>query len=536
MAVQYNSNSNTIQNSDGSPLDVSATPSQNSNVISVDSLSTTPSVTPPPLPPPPAQPNHAAIIAGTVPPPAPAPDTTISTPATDASTGLLASIKSLMGLDTGKAAYTQEQLDTSGATALTAHQNEITAQLNSLNDEAQAIPLKTEQGFAGTGATTGGVAPITSGQLKDNAIKALTLKSEYDLNAGNLATATANAQRAVDLKYSDVETQIDQQSKLLTLYAPFMSAEQKAQADQKQQELDQQKTDLATKKQQQQDVINTAQTNGDAKSASAALSLDPNSSTFTQDLAKIQASVAPKATDPLDAQYKQLQIQKLQQDINDAKTTGAETVAIPNDDGSIVNIPTNVAPYYNTSNSGIGYIDASTLQGTAAEKTQIINQAQAAGLKVITNKNTAADLVNIKDASAKLNDISTIMAGIGQPGWVSRALGGAGLTKLSSALQSDPQKAAAGALQSIGLDVLKAISGIQGFRGNASAIQQVTDHLPKTTDTVDTINQKISYIQTLVNDRENAIVGKAPTTKATVPSSQIPDGYYQASDGLIYKK
>ncbi len=85
----------------------------------------------------------------------------------------------------------------------------------------------------------------------------------------------------------------------------------------------------------------------------------------------------------------------------------------------------------------------------------------------------------------------------------------------------------------------QAISGVQGFRGNQSAIQQVTDHLPKITDTVDTINQKVAYIRALVSDREDSIVGKPQAkaeTAAVIPAEQVPAGYYQASDGLLYKK
>jgi hypothetical protein len=212
-------------------------------------------------------------------------------------------------------------------------------------------------------------------------------------------------------------------------------------------------------------------------------------------------------------------------------------------------IPSIVAPYLNTASTGVQYVDASTLQGTAAQKTQIIQAAQKAGLKIITNKNTAADLVNISDAKAKLDTIGTVFASIAQPNALSRNLYGLGLTKFSTMAQTNTQQAAAGALQSVGLDILKAISGVQGFRGNQSAIQQITDHLPTIYDTKDVVAQKIDYINQLISDRENAALGtstnqpqsstsntssSAPPT--VVPASQIPPGYYQASDGKFYKK
>ncbi len=179
--------------------------------------------------------------------------------------------------------------------------------------------------------------------------------------------------------------------------------------------------------------------------------------------------------------------------------------------GTKASIPTDVAPYVNTSSNGVMYADLSTVQGTAKEKKQIIDEAQQAGLKVILNKNTAADLVNIQDANSKLDTISGIFDGIAQPGWLERDLGGIGLTKFATMAQSDPRKAAAGALESVGLDMLKAISGVQGFRGNASVVNQITEHLPKVTDTKDTVNQKIAYIKALISDREDAAVGTGNT-------------------------
>ena len=205
----------------------------------------------------------------------------------------------------------------------------------------------------------------------------------------------------------------------------------------------------------------------------------------------------------------------------------AGNINVTNDDGSTTNISSAVAPYYNTSHSGVGYIDASTLQGTASEKTAIINEATKEGLKVITNKNTAADITNIKDAYSKLDTIGKIFAGIAQPEALARDLYGAGLTSLASMAQTDPQKAAAGALQSVGLDILKAISGIQGFRGNSSAIQQVTSHLPSIYDTTDVVNQKIDYINKLISDREDAIVGKGGSTSGGSSGGTVSIGSSQ---------
>lgn len=284
----------------------------------------------------------------------------------------------------------------------------------------------------------------------------------------------------------------------------------------------------------------TSQTQNQKDIQAIALEASKSGNASPETIKAILSSVNPTAallaagdslSDTLGNQIKQQQLQKLQLDnaqaISDAQGGGADNVSITNEvTGNPVNIPIDVAPYANTSSSGVMYADLSDIQGTAKEKKGIIDQAQQAGLKVILNKNTAADLVNIKDANSKLDTISGIFAGIDQPGWLARDLAGYGLTKLSSLAQSDPQKAAAGALQSVGLDILKAISGVQGFRGNATVVAQITDHLPKITDTADVVNTKVDYIKQLISDREDAAVGKG----SSGGTDTIPKG----TDGADY--
>lgn len=230
-------------------------------------------------------------------------------------------------------------------------------------------------------------------------------------------------------------------------------------------------------------------------------------------------------TDTLGNQLKLAQIRKIQIENQQAIASAngnTDAISLTNDStGQPLNVPVDVAPYVNFSSNGIAYLDGSSLQGTAKEKGDIIRQATKAGLKVITNKNTAADLINIKDANSKLDTISSVFADIGQPGYLTRDLGGAGLTDLAIIAQTDPKKAAAGALESVGLDMLKAISGSQGFRGGQASIAQITEHLPKVNDTQATVDQKISYLRQLISDREDAAVGKADTSKSGNSSSVI---------------
>lgn len=173
--------------------------------------------------------------------------------------------------------------------------------------------------------------------------------------------------------------------------------------------------------------------------------------------------------------------------------------------------PQTLKPYAKQSGNGTWYLDLSSIG--AQLRGSLINQA--GDIPVITDKNQAADLVNIKDAYGKLNTIATAMKDMTSSSALSRDLGGAGLSALSALAQTDPKKAAAQALNDSALDFLKAISGVQGFRGNQTAIQQIKDSLPKITDTQDVAAQKLSYIAQQIADREEATVGGRGTTDVT---------------------
>ncbi len=239
--------------------------------------------------------NYSGISAGLVtPPPEPPVDPNSYTGKSDA---LISSIEGLMGQDQGKAAYTNEvNSKTGGVNDITKIQNSLTGQINALNNNINLIPEQVQKKYEGTGATTAGIAPIIAGQQRDSTLKALSLKMQYDMNAGDLANAKDSAQQAIDLKYKDIETKIDQQTKLLQLYTPFMNTEQAKALAAKTQEIEAKKTEIASSKQSQTDVINYAQTNEDAASASKALALDPASPTFKQDLAAVQAGIKVKVT------------------------------------------------------------------------------------------------------------------------------------------------------------------------------------------------------------------------------------------------
>ncbi len=335
--------------------------------------------------------NYSAVTSSLVPPPAPVADTTY----TDKSKALLDSILNENNDLTGKTAYEQQQLDASGATALTKRQTELASQLTALNNETAAKKLALgDQPI---------LSSIAAGQMN---AEALTINSEYALNAGNLDTAKQNAQRAVDLKYKDTEDAIDRNTKLLQLYTPFMNAEQTKLAEQRQVENDAKKQDLSDKKKIQGDIISAAQTNNQADIASQALKLDPNSSTFLSDLSALQAKLSnPDAS--IDTQIKKAQLAQINANII---KTNAETKGL-----SIPPITNPEAGQYSTALSvilGSGkFTKAQTAQITNAINsgqdpfTVIKNQA-----KSLLGQTESTNLTKIEVARDTLSDIGNQLA------------------------------------------------------------------------------------------------------------------------------
>lgn len=192
--------------------------------------------------------------------------------------------------------------------------------------------------------------------------------------------------------------------------------------------------------------------------------------------------------------------------------TGSGTSGTMQDSiSSKADIPSAVRAYARQSVNGTWYLDLSGVSSTS--RAGLIEKA--GDLPVITNANEGLDLVNIQDVGGKLKTIANIMRDLGNSSALSRDLGGAGLSALSAIAQTDPKKAAAQALNDSALDILKAISGVQGFRGNQSAIQAVKDSLPKITDTQDTMASKLSFIAQQIQDRETAILGTSGNTDNT---------------------
>ena len=191
-------------------------------------------------------------------------------------------------------------------------------------------------------------------------------------------------------------------------------------------------------------------------------------------------------------------------------STDSPSSPVVSPNGVVYNVPSSVAPFVNFASNGVKYLDLSgtTFSGLpAADKKQIEADATSAGIKWIDNKNTATDVQNIANAQANLQSIKDAFDPLASDSAAQRDTYGAAMASVLSKLQANPGDALTVFADS-GLDILKAISGIQGFRGGASVVQQVKDTLPQITDTKAIADGKIANIETMITNRENVLVGQ----------------------------
>lgn len=133
--------------------------------------------------------------------------------------GIGQSTLALQNLLSGRTADTQSFENTAGVDTAREQQRQYAEQLANLNAqalslqrEAQAIPIQTEQESMGRGRTEAGVAPLNASRLRENALKSLSLAQQADIASASLTGSTLRlqaakekAQQMVDLKYKPIE-------------------------------------------------------------------------------------------------------------------------------------------------------------------------------------------------------------------------------------------------------------------------------------------------------------------------------------------
>lgn len=129
----------------------------------------------------------------------------------------------------GKTAYQQQQEDILGIPQQQKEIQELTNQIQAIGNETKAQQLALEgQGRGIPQAIIGGQQAQVG---RENAIKALTLSAQLSAKQGNLAIATQQAQRAVDLKFAPIEQEIKNKLQAIELNAPNLTKAEKKVAD-----------------------------------------------------------------------------------------------------------------------------------------------------------------------------------------------------------------------------------------------------------------------------------------------------------------
>lgn len=173
------------------------------------------------------------------------------------------SISASMNKLLSKTADSQQANETAGVNTATEEYNKYITQLAELNGqatalsrEAQAIPLKLQDQVAGQGVTDAGLAPIQAGELRKNAIKALTLAQNADIvsaaatgSLNKLNLAKEKAQQIIDLKYKPIEDEIAIRTKQYELNKDILAGIDKKRTEALGLALEKEKTILEAKKQ-----------------------------------------------------------------------------------------------------------------------------------------------------------------------------------------------------------------------------------------------------------------------------------------------
>lgn len=167
------------------------------------------------------------------------------TPAETQQTGFLNKIASLISGNKTQTTLQNEAETSAGVPALTTTLNDLNTQLEGLNNQSTAlqndaqytIPNKAQEDATGRGITTGGLAPLTTSQLRQNQIKqgaiatqALTLKSAIYGAQGKYNIAKDAADKAATAQYEQQQQEIDYQKAQLDAIMPTLNKEEKAQA------------------------------------------------------------------------------------------------------------------------------------------------------------------------------------------------------------------------------------------------------------------------------------------------------------------
>ena len=108
----------------------------------------------------------------------------------------------------GESTYRAEKENEAGLPEQLKAQQDLSSRLKALQNEALAIPIQLQTDSEGRGRTAGGLRPIETGALRDNAIQALGVSSLLEASRGNITLAQDLVDRAVAQKFDPIKEEI----------------------------------------------------------------------------------------------------------------------------------------------------------------------------------------------------------------------------------------------------------------------------------------------------------------------------------------
>ena len=196
----------------------------------------------------------------------------------------------------GETSFRAEQEQQAGLAESQQTFDDLGQRLRDLQKQEQAIPLQIQEESLGRGRTTGGIAPLQAGELRKNAIQALTVSSLIDAASNRLVSAQRKVDRAVSAKFNPLIAQKEAllENLNLLLKSPRLSREEKERAEAQKTKQEAEKANLETQKDEQEAIWKVA------TSVAGVLSKKPNGSVL---LDNIQNAKTKEEALNLAAQY-----------------------------------------------------------------------------------------------------------------------------------------------------------------------------------------------------------------------------------------
>ncbi len=204
----------------------------------------------------------------------------------------------------------------------------LNAQMQAINAEATAIPIKVEKDYAGK-ASSSAIEGMSREKLRDLALRSLPLEGQI-LAAQAVLTgsqkaleiATDKFNQVFSLRLQDIQNQYDYQKEQRDRIWDYLTTKEQQRLDKLQKEDDRKYQESRDNLKIAQDLSQQAMQIGEASLASQFTQLDPKLNTFTADLAKLQSQLAIKQS------QQQLTVEK-SDIINKMTTQGYSYISSP---------------------------------------------------------------------------------------------------------------------------------------------------------------------------------------------------------------